>query len=323
MRFIVYGVGAIGGTIAASLVLAGYEVIGIARGRMLEAIRDRGLHFRTPLIDERVRFECVGSPSELALRDDDVIILTMKSQDTHGALEALASAGADRQAIVCGQNGVANERTALRYFPNVYGMTVMCPGTYTEPGEVLCHARPKRGMLDIGRYPSGRDDLAEKIAAALAKAEFRTEVFDDIMLSKYGKLIENQGNIVRATLGYKTDTSPFDQTLRAEAWAVLTAAGIKWMEIGGRDDRRKGVMEPGEIAGTTRGGDSSSQSLMRGTGSLETDFLNGEIAYLGRLHGVPTPASDFVCRLARRILRENLKPGAISPEEFARGLAGT
>ena len=33
MRFIVYGVGAIGGTIAASLVLAGYEVVGIARGK--------------------------------------------------------------------------------------------------------------------------------------------------------------------------------------------------------------------------------------------------------------------------------------------------
>jgi 2-dehydropantoate 2-reductase len=321
MRFIVYGVGAIGGTIAASLVLAGYEVIGIARGKMLTAIADNGLHFRTPLIDERVKFRCVGMPAEIQFRDDDAILLTMKSQDTHDALEALASAGVDRQAIVCGQNGVANERTALRYFPNVYGMTVMCPGTYTDPGEVLCHAQPKRGMLDIGRYPSGRDDLTEEIAAALAKAEFKTEVFDEIMLSKYGKLIENQGNIVRAALGYETDTSAFDTALRTEARAVLTAAGIPWMDLGG--DRRKGVMELGEISGTKRGGDSSSQSLMRGTGSLETDYLNGEIAYLGRLHGVPTPASDFVCRLARRILREKLKPGEIAPEEFTRGLAGT
>ena len=41
-----------------------------------------GLHFRTPLIDERVRFECVGSPAEIAFRDDDVILLTMKGQDT-------------------------------------------------------------------------------------------------------------------------------------------------------------------------------------------------------------------------------------------------
>ena len=123
------------------------------------------------------------------------------------------------------------------------------------------------------------------------------------MLSKYGKLIENQGNIVRAALGYEVDHKPFDTALRDEARTVLTAAGIAWIDIGGGSDRRKGVMELGEIAGTTRGGDSSSQSLMRGTGSLETDYLNGEIALLGRLHGVPTPASDFVCRLARRILQ--------------------
>jgi 2-dehydropantoate 2-reductase len=321
MRFIVYGVGAIGGTIAASLILAGYEVVGIARGKMLEAIRANGLHFRTPLIDERVRFDCVGSPDEIAFGDDDVIILTMKGQDTLAALEALVAAGVDRQAVVCAQNGVANERAALRYFPNVHGMTVMCPGTYTDPGVVLCHAQPKRGILHIGRYPSGRDAVAEHIAAALTKAEFKTEVFEEIMLSKYGKLIENQGNIIRAALGYKTDTSAFDKTLRDEARAVLSAAGIKWMDLGA--DRRKGVMELGEIAGTVRGGDSSSQSLMRGTGSLETNYLNGEIALLGRLHGVSTPASDFVCRLARRILREKLKPGVIRPDEFAHGLAGT
>jgi 2-dehydropantoate 2-reductase len=323
MRFIVYGVGAIGGTIAASLALAGYEVVGIARGKMLEAIRSKGLHFRTPLIDERVRFECVAAPREIAFRNDDVVLLTMKGQDTEGALEALAAAGVDRQAIVCAQNGVANERAALRHFPNVYGMTVMCPGTYTEPGEVVCHALPKRGIFDIGRFPSGSDETARHIAAALEKAEFRTTVFDDVMQSKYGKLIENQGNIVRAALGYEVDHKPFDEALRDEARGVLKAAGIAWVDIGGGSDRRKGVMELGEVAGTTRGGDSSSQSLLRGTGSLETDYLNGEVALLGRLHGVPTPASDFVCRLARRILRDKLKPGDITIEEFARGLAGT
>ena len=43
MRFIIYGVGAIGGTIAAALTLAGREVAGIARGKMLDAIQANGL----------------------------------------------------------------------------------------------------------------------------------------------------------------------------------------------------------------------------------------------------------------------------------------
>ena len=41
MRFIIHGVGAIGGTFAAALARAGHEVVGIARGRMLEALRRR------------------------------------------------------------------------------------------------------------------------------------------------------------------------------------------------------------------------------------------------------------------------------------------
>src|SRR5690606_6990958 len=116
------------------------------------------------------------------------------------ALEALAAAGVDRQAILCAQNGVENERAALRRFPNVYGLTVMTPAAYTEPGEVMCHAIPKRGLFDIGRYPSGTDDTVRAIAAAFNASEFDTLVYDDIMRSKYRKLIDNQGNIVRATL---------------------------------------------------------------------------------------------------------------------------
>ena len=48
MRAIVYGIGAIGGTVAAALALAGQEVVGIARGAQLEAVRAGGLLLRTP-----------------------------------------------------------------------------------------------------------------------------------------------------------------------------------------------------------------------------------------------------------------------------------
>ena len=59
MRTVVYGVGAIGGTVAASLALSGQEVVGIARGAQLAAIRASGLLLRTP---DR-RGEGAGSPA--------------------------------------------------------------------------------------------------------------------------------------------------------------------------------------------------------------------------------------------------------------------
>ena len=48
----------------------------------------------------------------------------------------------------------------------------------------------------------------------------------------------------------------------------------------------------------SRPGASSWQSLARGTGSIEADYLNGEIVLLGRLHGVATPVNAALQRLA-------------------------
>ena len=74
------------------------------------------------------------------------------------------------------------------------------------------------------------------------------------------------------------------------------------------------------VAGATRFGGSSTQSLARGTGSIETDYLNGEIVLLGRLHGVPVPANAYFLELSARLVREKLNPGAVSAAELEAGL---
>src|SRR5690606_32244008 len=106
----------------------------------------------TPAGAARIALPVVAAPAEIAFQPDDVILLTMKSQDTGAALLALRDAGVRDQTIVCAQNGIANERQALRYFPNICAMTVMIPADYVVPGEVNCFARPRYGILDLGRY---------------------------------------------------------------------------------------------------------------------------------------------------------------------------
>ena len=317
MRFIIYGVGAIGGTIAAALTLAGREVAGIARGKMLDAIQANGLLFRTPGGEHRVQFPCHAGPGEIAFQPDDVIILTMKGQDTHEALLALRAAGVTTQAVVCGQNGVANERDALRLFPNVYGMTVMLPGDYTQPGEVNCFGGPKYGMFDLGRYPAGADAMAEAIAEHLQAANIAVFVQDEVMRSKHGKLLENLGNVLDAALGRAGDFQDIADRARDEGRAVYRAAGIAWTEIDRNEPRRKGLFELRDVPGASRTGSSSAQSLKRGSGSIETDYLNGEIVFLGRLHGVPTPVNAGLVALGQRLIADRLAPGAVSRDEVA------
>src|SRR5438034_1392911 len=74
--------------------------------------------------------------------------------------------------VVCAQNGVENERQAARWFAHVYGMCVMLPATHLEPGVVVAHSAPITGLLDVGRYPYGVDDVAIAIADDLSASTF-------------------------------------------------------------------------------------------------------------------------------------------------------
>lgn len=319
MTFIIFGVGAIGGALAGKLAASGQPVAGIARGAQLQALKAGGLLLRTPDGDSRTRFPVAGDPAELSLAPDDVIFLTMKSQDTKGALEALAAAGVTTPAIVCAQNGVSNEREALRFFPNVYAMMVVMPATFVRPGEVVAFGGPKAGVFDIGRYPGGTDATAERICAALDKAGFAAFPTPDAMRSKYGKLIMNLGNVLDAAAGEAALSSDLGEAARQEARLVLKAAGIALSDAGGADDeRRKQLMQMQPVPGAERVGSSSAQSLARGTGSIETEYLNGEIALLGRLNGVPTPINDGLVRLGRHLIAQKSKPGSLSLDEVTR-----
>lgn len=320
MRVVVYGLGAIGGSVAALLARSGVEVVAIARGAMLEAVRADGLRLKAPGLEMVEHLACVGHPAEIDWRADDMVLLCMKTQHTPGALEDLRAAGVTDQPLFCLQNGVTNEDLALRLFPNVHGVTVMMPATYLHPGKVVCNGAPKFGVFDLGRYPRGADAADQALAMVLDGAGMAGFVRADVMASKYGKLLVNLGNILEASLGRGADFGDLPARLKAEAEAVLRAAGIRVERREDADPAKRALMNGTEVAGEARPGGSSAQSLLRGAGSIETDWLNGEIVRLGRLHGVPVPVNAAMQALGARLVREGLHPGALTLEAVAAGL---
>jgi len=311
MRFIIYGAGGVGGVIGAELHKSGSDVVLIARGEHLAAIRARGLRYETPDEDVTLPIAAVGDPAEIAPRDDDVVMLSMKTQHTEAALADLLAARGPDIPVVCCQNGIANERFASRMFQHVYAMCVYLPAQFIEPGRVQCHGRPMRGILDLGVYPDGVDDLATRIGRRLEQADISAKPVPRVMRLKYGKLLMNLGNALGAISPRGGAADEILAELRAEGRACLTAAGIDWLGNEEMRARRTGVLEHGEIRGAARVGGSSIQSLIRGTGDIETDYLNGEIVELGRRHGVATPANAVVQRLANDVARRKGSPGSI------------
>src|SRR3712207_4857696 len=91
--------------------------------------------------------------------------------------------------------------------------------------------------------------------------------------------------------------------------ACYRAAGIDFASEEEYAERVGRHLRIGEVAGQKRGGSSTLQSIIRGHTTVEVDYLNGEIALLGALHGVPAPANGVVRALATRIAADGLHPG--------------
>ncbi|MDE2746843.1 MAG: ketopantoate reductase family protein [Chloroflexota bacterium] len=320
MRYIIYGAGGIGGGIGVLLQLAGCDVVLIARGAHLQAMQQHGLLVRRPSGEQRVPVSAVGHPSELTFADGDVVIFTMKGQDTSDALDDLERCVGPEIPIVCGQNGVGNERSVARRFLNVYGMLVVMPATFLVPGEIALFGEPRAGLLDSGRYPRGVDATVTQLCADLSSAGFNAQADPDVMRLKYGKLLDNLGNAVGALCGEEAlrrsgdDVRAFMRRMRDEAIACYNAARIEYAPRSEVGERRAATFTSGEIAGVERGGSSTWQSFRRGLPAIETDWLNGEIVLLGLEHDVPTPANRALQLMAKRALRDGSSVGSVPIE---------
>ena len=318
MRLVILGAGAIGGVVAGHLARAKRDVLVIARGAQLAAIRATGLRVETPAGAFETRPEVV-EVANVTWRDDDVLVVAVKTQDLVAALRELAAPS--RIPILCLTNGLEAERIALRHTREVYGGCVMMPSSYLVPGTVQVWASPVPGLLDLGRYPDGTGEVADEIAGELVVAGFSSEVRANIMKWKRGKLLENLTNGAEAISGPAARTSQLAARAKAEGRACYAAANLSCVTEA-EDAERRIALTSQSIAGAARGGGSTWQSLARGAGALETDYLNGEIVMLGRLHGVPTPVNEALQAFAAEAARSKLVPGSIPLAELVARVDG-
>lgn len=321
MRYIIYGAGAVGGVVGSLLFEKGHETVLVARGAHFEAIKSTGLVFQSGGGEIIQRIPVVQHAAELDFRTGDVVLMCVKTQDSAQALADLEAAGAADIRLFCMQNGLENERMACRRFSRVYAVHLTMPVSHMTPGKVQAEAWPVIGTMDIGCYPRGTDHLAQRVADDLAAAGVNAMTSDNIVRWKYGKLLQNLRNSVEAR-GGEVDTRELRKALVDECFAVFQAANIDYA-TGEEMSQRRQVQNPllrqvpapatppwrrGRAGGGS--GTSTWQSVARGAGSVETDYLNGEVVMLGRLYGVETPLNEAVRRIANRMARERSQPGS-------------
>ncbi len=315
MRFIIYGAGAIGGTIGARLHKAGEDVLLVARGEHARVLANEGMRFIHPDGIDTLTIPVVTHPQHIEAAPDDVILLCMKTQHTTAALADLCAANLHDVPVVCVQNGVANEQLALRVCSRVYASVVNLPAMHMQPGVIATYAGKPGGVLDTAGYPGQVDDFAERYCAALRNAGFAADAAADVMAQKYAKLLTNLSNVLELLLAERDDFSLVGRVLRSEAKACYAAGGIDFVPIRDYVERNSKIYQPVDLEAAPRTGGSTYQSLQRGAAEVETDYLNGEIARLGRLHGVAVPANALMQVLAREVIGGKRSPRSMSASD--------
>lgn len=131
------------------------------------------------------------------------------------------------------------------------------------------------------------------------------------MAWKYRKLISNLGNVIDAVVDEPSAARAVIEAADAEARTVLGSARIEVTddatEAAARADSFR--IEPVPGLAKARLGSSTWQSLSRGTGSVETDYLNGEIVRIAHRQGTSAPVNALLSRLGREAVRAGHGPG--------------
>jgi 2-dehydropantoate 2-reductase len=184
----IVGAGGVGGLLAAMLARGGNDVRMLARGRALDAIRERGIVLRGP--DGEAAFPISrASDDAAALGVADLVIVTVKTWQLAEIGPQLVPLVGDRTIVVPLQNGVeASERLAAALGEHrVIGGVARLISWVERPGEIRWIGMPPG--LTIGPRYADQAAGVEACAATLRTGGLEVAVTDAIAQALWTKLL--------------------------------------------------------------------------------------------------------------------------------------
>ena len=189
MRIAVFGVGGVGGYFGGRLAHAGKDVVFIARGQTLTALRQSGLNVESIIGDFRVdRLQVAGDPVEVG--PVDAVLVAVKAWQVPEAAEAIRPMVGPHTAVVPVQNGVeaaSQLAAALGKQPVLSGLCGIL-SFRIGPGHIRHEGVPKP-WVSFKEMDNTLSDRVERLRQALECDGFEVRVPDDIQAALWSKLI--------------------------------------------------------------------------------------------------------------------------------------
>ena len=294
MKFTVMGAGGVGGYFGARLAAAGHEVGFVARGRHLEAMREKGLAVRSQLGDVDLK-PVRASDDPAAFVAADFVLFTVKTYDCKSAAEAVRPALGPETGIVPLLNGVGHLEDLRRILGagRVLGGVAHISALIEEPGVIRHFDRMQ--ILRIGEMDNSASPRVLALREACAKAGIDCPAPNDIERELWQKVVmictlAGANCLTRLPLGAcrsNPATRAMMESLTAESAAVARALGVSLPED--QETRTMAVLD--KLPAPMKA--SIFAALERGD-RLEASALNGAIDRLGREAGVDTPTHRTV-----------------------------
>jgi len=323
--------GANGSCISADLIRAGFDVTMIDMWPAhVEAMRANGVTITTEADILNVPVDVYHLCEVCTLQETfDIVFLTAKAYDTRWLTEFIKPHLAEDGVMVAIQNCMTAETVAeIVGIERTVGGVIELASQLFEPGEVHRSTPRERTWFGIGAFDPSQRHHVEGVAEILRHAG-RVEIIDEILSAKWMKLIVNAMALgSMAVLGTTVEqvqlTNGPDYARNARAWflrageealAAGQSLGYKIVPIFG--------LKPEEVTNTNslletlldrilhdigpKSINTILQDYMKGRYS-EVDLINGLVAEECRRIGRPSPASDSIVALSRRIDSGDLKP---------------
>ena len=306
MRFLVWGAGAIGGTIGAHLARSGHDITLVDQAQEhVAAITSNGLRIIGPLADFNVRVPAFTPDSVRGVFEH--VVLAVKAQDTGAATLALAPHLSAEGYVVSAQNGlnelvikgIVGERRTMGCFVN-FGADFMEPGVIQYAG---------RGAVVVGEIDGSVTPRVEALHRALLEFEPDAIVTQNIWGFLWGKLAYGSqlfataltNDSIADALAAPSDRGVYIELAR-EVMRVAHARGVTPEAFNGFDpgafapdaDRARSERSLDEMVAFNRRSAKTHSGIWRDIAvrkrRTETDAQLGPIVTVGAEAGVPTPA---------------------------------
>jgi len=224
---LIWGAGAIGGTLGAYWARAGVDVLMVDKvPEHVEVCRGTGLSIEGP-IDTFTQVVPAVTPAEVRGRFER-IVLAVKAHHTPEALEALAPHLAEGGFVLSAQNGLNEIRIAQQVGPErTMGCFVNFGADWLGPGRILFG---NRGSVVVGEIDGSVRERTRTMFEQLRLFEPDAVLTDDIWGYLWGKLAYG-AMLFGTALTHDSMAENFADPARTPAWMAL---GREVMAVAGR-----------------------------------------------------------------------------------------